>query len=160
MMRDFIQLNEDNILRIGIKDKNGNPTGKYLEFDLEDVELPLRLNQCESEHRNNLNYLKMQSIAIDKRQDVKGKYLLTKNEKDKLLLLKDFYKKEIKALDLFLGEGGTDKLLNGRKPYYSMYDDISKMLEPVMPMLNLKADDIMNKIKAKYSNNKEEDVLE
>ena len=64
------------------------------------------------------------------------------------------------ALDLFLGEGGTKKLLNGRKPYYSMYDDISEMLEPILPKLKLSADSIVEKIKEKYSNTKENDVLE
>ena len=64
------------------------------------------------------------------------------------------------ALDLFLGEGGTKKLLNGRKPYYSMYDDISEILEPILPKLKLSADSIVKKIKEKYSNTKENDVLE
>ncbi len=67
----------------------------------------------------------------------------------------------MEALDLFLGQNGTNKLLNGRKPYYSMYEDISEILEPIMPKLKLRADDIVNKIKEKYSNNAtEKNVLE
>ncbi len=53
-MADFIQLKKDNIFRIGIKDIEGNDTGEHLEFDLEDIELPLRLNECEAKHRKNL----------------------------------------------------------------------------------------------------------
>ena len=160
-MADFIQLKKDNILRIGIKDIKGNDTGEHLEFDLEDIELPLRLNECEARHRKNLEFLKSQFIIIDNKEDKKGKFILSWKEEEKLKILKEFYKREMEALDLFLGQNGTNKLLNGRKPYYSMYEDINDMLEPILPKLKLKADDIANKIKEKYSNNSsEKNVLE
>ena len=50
-MTDVIQLKKDNILRIGIKDSNGVDTGVHLEFDLEDIELHLRLNLCDVQHK-------------------------------------------------------------------------------------------------------------
>ena len=71
-----------------------------------------------------------------------------------------FYLKDIKALELFLGEGMVSKLLNGRNPYYSMYDDISEMLEPIMPKLKINAENIVAKVKEKYGNKKDSDVLE
>lgn len=161
MKNDFIQLKKDNILRIGIKDTKGNDTGEHLEFDMEDIELPLRLNECEAKHRKNLEFLKSQFVIIDKKEDKKGKFILTWKEEEKLKVLQEFYNREMEALDLFLGENGTKKLLNGRKPYYSMYEDISEMLEPILPKLKLKADDIANKIKEKYSNKAtEKNVLE
>ena len=159
-MDDFIQLKKDNILRIGIKDSEGKDTKEHLEFDLEDIELPLKLSECEFKHKKNIEYLKNQMIIIDKKQDKKGKYILSSYEKEKILVIKEFYQREIKALDLFLGEGGTNKILNGRKPYYSMYDDISKIIEPILPKLQIKAQDIAKKIKEKYSNKKEENTLE
>ena len=160
-MADFIQLKKDNILRIGIKDIEGNDTGKHLEFDLEDIELPLRLNECDAKHRKNLEYLRNQFVIIDKKEDKKGKFILSWKEEEKLKVLQEFYKREMEALDLFLGENGTKKLLNGRKPYYSMYEDINDMLVPILPKLKLKADDIANKIKEKYSNKAtEKNVLE
>lgn len=94
-MEDFIQLKEDNILRIGIKDKEGNPTGEHLEFDMEDIELPLKLNKCEADHRKNVMYVRNQFIVIDKRQDKKGKYLLSFNEEEKIKTLQEFYKREM-----------------------------------------------------------------
>ena len=157
---ETIKLKKDNILRFGIVTDTGEDTGEYLQFDLEDIELPLKINQCDFEHRRNLQWLQHQFIIIDKKQDKKGKYLLSANEETKLKTLKEFYKKEMEALDLFLGKEGTKKLLNGRNPYYSMYDDISEMLEPVMPKLSQTADDIKDKIKAKYSKKKEDNVLE
>ena len=160
-MVDVIQLKKDSILRIGIKDANGVDTGEHLEFDLEDIELPLRLNECEAKHRKNLEYLRNQFVIIDKKEDKKGKFILSWKEEEKLKVLQEFYKREMEALDLFLGENGTSKLLNGRKPYYSMYEDINDMLKPILPKLKLKADDIANKIKEKYSNKAtEKNVLE
>lgn len=160
-MTDFIQLKKDNILRIGIKDTKGNDTGEHLEFDMEDIELPLRLNECEAKHRKNLEFLKSQFVIIDKKEDKKGKFILSWKEEEKLKVLQEFYKREMEALDLFLGQNGTNKLLNGRKPYYSMYEDINDMLVPILPKLKLKADDIANKIKEKYSNKAtEKNVLE
>lgn len=160
-MADFIQLKKDNILRIGIKDIDGNDTGEHLEFDMEDINLALRLNECDEKHRKNLEFLRNQFIIIDKKEDKKGKKILSWKEEEKLKVLQEFYKREMEALDLFLGENGTKKLLNGRNPYYSMYEDINDMLKPILPKLKLRADDIAKKIKDKYSNvnNQEKNVL-
>ena len=158
---NFIQLKKDSILRIGIKDSNGNDTGEHLEFDMEDINLALRLNECDEKHRKNLEFLRNQFIIIDKKEDKKGKKILSWKEEEKLKVLQEFYKREMEALDLFLGENGTKKLLNGRNPYYSMYEDINEILVPILPKLKLRADDIAKKIKDKYSNvnNQEKNVL-
>lgn len=158
---NFIQLKKDSILRIGIKDSDGNDTGEHLEFDMEDINLALRLNECDEKHRKNLEFLRNQFIIIDKKEDKKGKKILSWKEEEKLKVLQEFYKREMEALDLFLGENGTKKLLNGRNPYYSMYEDINDMLKPILPKLKLRADDIAKKIKDKYSNvnNQEKNVL-
>ena len=158
-MENFIQLKKDNILKIGIKTSDGVDTGEHLEFDMEDIELPLRLNQSELEHKKNLQNLKMQIMVIDKKQDKKGKQMLSWKEEEKIKAYRDFYKKEMKALDLFLGEGGTLKLLNGRKPYYSMYEDIGEIIEPIMPLIKQRTDNIISNIKEKYAN-KQSDVIE
>lgn len=157
---NFIQLKKDNILKIGIKTFDGIATGEYLEFDLEDIDLALRLNECEKRHRNNIKNLKYQYIIIDKKQDKKGKNLVSWKEEEKLKALKKFYEEEEKALDLFLGKNGTKKILNGRKPYYSMYEDISEILEPILPKLKIRVVDITAKIEEKYSKiNNESNVL-
>lgn len=158
-MENFIQLKKDNILRIGIKTADGKDTGEHLEFDMEDIELPLRLNQSGVEHKKNLQQLKMQVQIIEKQQDKKGKQMLSWKEEEKIKAYKDFYNKEMKALDLFLGEGGTLKLLNGRKPYYSMYEDIGEIIEPIMPLIKQRTDNIISNIKEKYAN-KQSDVIE
>lgn len=156
----IIQLKKDNILRIGIRDSEGNDTGEHLEFDMEDIELPLKLNQCEAEHRKNLQYLQSQNIILDKKEDKKGKFLLSWKEEEKIKLMKEFYKREMGALDLFLGKDGTKKLLNGRNPYYTMYEDIAEIIQPILPLLKQKTEDITTMIKNKYSQSKEKGVLE
>ena len=157
----FIQLKKDNVIRIGIKDSEGNDTGKCLTFDLEDITLPLRLNDCEDMHHKNIIDLRDRFIIIDKKEDIKGKKILSKKEEQKLKALNDYYKNEMKALDMFIGEGKTQMLLDlmGRNPYYSMYDDISEMLNPILPKLKMNADSIKKQIMTKYGKNNDSEVL-
>lgn len=159
MEDNIIQLKKDNIFRVDIVDAEGNKTGEQLEFDLEDLELPFKLQECEQRHNRNIEDIKAKIMIIDKKQDHKGKKLLSKNEEEKLKVINEFYKKEAEALDLFLGENGTKKLLNGRKPYIGMFNDISESLEPVLKKLKIREDNILDKIRKKYSK-KEEDVIE
>ena len=53
-------------------------------------------------------------------------------------------------MDLFLGEGGTKKYLNGRNPYFEMFDDISEAIEPYMGKLDLTLNNMTERIKNKY----------
>lgn len=157
----FIQLKKDNVIRIGIKDSEGNDTGKYLSFDLEDITLPLKLSDCEEMHRKNIIYLRDTFIIIDKKEDHKGKKILSWKEEEKIKALNLYYKKEMQALDLFIGEGKTQMILDlmGRNPYYSMYDDISEILNPILPKLKMNADSIKKQIMTKYGKNNDSGVL-
>lgn len=157
---DKIRLKEDNIVRIAIETAEGVDTGEVLEFDLEDISLPLRYQECIQKHKENLLYLQNIYGVIDKRPDKQGKKLLSANEEAKIRELQKFVNKEMQALDLFLGENGTKKLLNGRKPYFSMFDDIKEILTPVLPILDKSASEIDKKIKEKYKDTEENGVLE
>ena len=159
MTDNVIKLKKKNTLSFEIVDENGNKIGEKIEFDLEDIELPLKYQECLERHEKNRQSLQMQFVAIDKKDDHKGKKLLSKNEEDKYEVLKEYFRREMDALDLFLGKDGCKKLLNGRAPYYSMFDDINEVIEPILPKLQLHADDIINKIKQKYSK-KEDNVIE
>lgn len=149
---EYIQLKKDDILRVGIKDAEGNDTGEHLEFDLEDIELPIRIEEATQKHKKNIETLKKQMIVLEKSNK--------NTDLEQLKLMKDFFIKEEKTLDLFLGKGGTKKMLNGRKYYYTMFDDIIEMLEPIFPLIEERAEKIADKIKDKYGDVKEEDVLE
>lgn len=134
---EYIKIKEKkDIFKLGLVDEDGNiikdENGKEvcLEFDLGDIELPLKYNKCVNSIENARKELKAQFIIIDKKQDHKGKKLLSANEEAKAKALKLFYKKMEEAMDLFLGQGGTRKYLNGRNPYWEMFDDISEAIEP------------------------------
>lgn len=151
-MDNHIEAVDNNVLRFAIT-QDGKETGEYLEFDLEDIELAFRLDESYKLHNENVADIQRRLQVINNRQDEKGSGILTKNQEEEVKAINDFYKKEEKALDLFLGEGATRKLLNGRKPYLTMFDDISKRIQPILPKLKLESTNIMEKIKSKYSNN-------
>lgn len=156
-----IRLKENNVLKFGIKDAEGKDTGNYLEFDLEDIELPLRYQELVEEDKKNRAYLKNQFTIIDKRQDHKGKKLLSANEEEKIKVLNVFYKKQEQIYDMFLGEGGVKKILNGRRLGLSTFDEIDEIIEKyIAPKLKVNADNIKKKITEKYSKGKEEGLID
>lgn len=160
MKDNFIQLNKDNILRLAIVDSEGNSTGNFLEFDVEDIELPLKYQELVEEDKKNADHLKNQLLIIDKKEDVKGKKLLSKNEEDKIRALNDFFKKEAQIYNMFLGENGVEKLLNGRKLGWTSLKEIDEIIEKqIMPYLNISVDNITKKIKEKYGKATNEDEV-
>ena len=151
MTDNIIKLNENDILRFKIETSDGKDTGEYLEFDLEDIELPLRYQQLLEDHKKNLGRLKNQMIIIDRRQDVKGKKLLSKNEEDKIKAMQELYKEETKIFNMFLGENGVQKLLNGRKIGWTTFDEINDIIgKQIAPYMHTTMDDITEKVKKKY----------
>lgn len=162
---DYIKIKKSkDILRLGIldeddnivKDENGNEV--FIEFDLADIDLPLKYNRCVNAIETARGELKRQFIIIDKKQDHKGKQLLSANEEAKAKAMKQFFNKMEEAMDLFLGAGGTRKYLNGRNPYWEMFDDISEAIAPFQEKMKLTITDMTNKIKNKYKV-EESDVL-
>ena len=161
MKENFIQLNRDNILRLGIRTADGEDTGNYLEFDLEDIELPLRLQSLTEEDKKNRQNLRNQIAIIDKRQDVKGKKIMSKNEEDRIKAMNDFFNKEVEVYNMFLGENGVNKLLNGRKLGWTSLQEIDEIInKQIAPYIEKNMTDITNKIKEKYSTTEETEVLE
>lgn len=161
MTDNFIQLGKSDVLRLGIRTEEGKDTGEYLEFDLGDIELPLRYQELIEKDKKNKEYLRNQMLIIDKRQDVKGKKLLTKNEEDKIKALNDFFIKEIEVYNMFLGARGVEKLLNGRKFTWTTLQEIDEIIEKqIAPHLDVNMKTITDKVKEKYSQavKKSEDI--
>ena len=162
MTDNSIQFKRENVLKLKLKNEMGEDTGEYLEFDLEDIELPLRYQQALEEHKKNYNSLKNQLLIISKKEDHTGKKFLSSNQEASLIALSEFYKKEIKIMDLFLGEGKTEMILEKvmrRKPYLTMFNDIMESIEEVSDLFNEGYNSIEDKIKEKYSK-VEDNVLE
>jgi len=151
MKENYIQLKKSDVLRLGIRDEEGKDTGEFLEFNLEDIELPLRYQELLEKDKKNKENLRNQMVIIDKREDVKGKKLLSKNEEDKIKAVNDFFKKEIEVYNMFLGENGVQKLLNGRKFGWTTLQEIDDIIDKqIAPYLDTNMESITNKIKEKY----------
>ena len=171
-MTDNITLKQDDIYRVfiytqEIKDNQGNviieskPTGEYLEFDLEDIELPFKYQDALEKLKKSRQNLKNQFVIIDKKQDHKGKKLMSSNEEEKLKALNNFYKEQVEIYNIFLGENGVQKLLNGRKLRWTTLTEIDELIEKqIAPKLNITIDSITKKIQSKYNIKKEDNVLE
>ena len=74
-MDNYIKLKEKkDVFKLGIIDEDGNivkdANGKEvcLEFDLADIKLPLRYNQCVNDIKRAKINLKSQMVIIDKKQ--------------------------------------------------------------------------------------------
>ena len=151
MTDNFIQLNKSDVLRLKIRTDEGKETGEYLEFDLEDIELLLRYQELIEKDKKNKEYLKNQCLIIDKREDVKGKKLLSKNEEDKLRAINEFFVKEVQVYNMFLGARGVEKLLNGRKFTWTTLQEIDEIIEKqILPYLDVNMEHITDKVKEKY----------
>lgn len=159
----FIQLEKSDELVLKIRTSDGTPTGESIVIDLEDIELPLKYQSLIIEDKKNKKWLRDEMIIIDKRQDVKGKNLLSKNEEDKIKALNDFFNKEVEIYNMFLGENGVQKLLNGRKLGWASLKGIDKLIEKqILPYLDISMTNITKKVQEKYSEavDKEIEVLE
>jgi len=162
MMDNTIKLNDSEVLTLKIMTKDGKETGEVLTFNLEDIELPLRYQELIEQHKKNISNINNQLLIISKREDVKGKKLLSKNQEDEIRAINDFFKKEVEVYNMFLGENGVEKLLNGRKIGWTTLEEIDEIIsKQIAPYIQVDMNRITDKIKAKYSkmqDNKEEEV--
>ena len=152
MTDNIIKLNKDSVFRLGIQTSEGKDTGEYLEFQLDDIEIPLKYQELIEKDKKNKEHLRNQMLIIDKREDIKGKKLLSKNEEDKIKALNDFFIKEIEVYNMFLGPRGVEKLLNGRKFTWTTLQEIDEIIEKqIAPHLDISMKNITDKVKEKYS---------
>ena len=151
-MENVVKLNKDSVLRLKIQTNEGIDTGEYLEFNLEDIELPLIYQDLVEKDKKNKEYLKNELMLIEKREDVKGKKLLSKNQEDEIKAFQKFFNKEKEIYNMFLGERGVEKLLNGRKLSWTSLQEIDEIIEKqIAPYLEKNMTSIQDKIKEKYS---------
>ena len=159
---ESIQLKQDNLFKIGIKNAEGEDTGEIITIDLEDIKLPLKCQESEKMIKDNNRWLQAQRIMIEKRPDKKGKKLLSANEEALLKLVNEYYEKQTKAYELVLGEGAIKKILCGREMYITFFSDLEEQMKKLKSKLNQNAVDIKEKIKSiteKYGQ-KDNDVME
>lgn len=153
---EYLKTTKKDIYRLGILDENGVPkkdeNGKesFIEFDLADIQLPIKYNDCVEKIKLAQKKLRNKLIIIDKKQDHKGKKLLSSNQEAKIKALSEYYDDMEEAIDLFIGPGGTKKIF-GERRYWEMYEDFSEMIKPFLPNIKLNIDSMADRIKKKYS---------
>ena len=160
-----IVVNEDDSLILEIYDKKGNKTGECLQFDLGDIDLPLRYQELIEKDKKNRETLRNAILVIEKRQDVPGKNYLSKNQEDSVRAVVDFFKKEVEIYNMFLGENGVQKLLNGRKLKWDTLEEIDHIInEQIRPYIEEDIKKVKEKVinvYGKYQNKGDEiEVLE
>lgn len=165
MTDNFIQLKKGNTLRLGIKDYEGNVLEGVLEFDFEDTGVLLRYQEMMERIKKDKKWLNNQYLIINKRQDVKGKKFLTKNEEDELKAEQEFFKRIAEDYNLFLGDNGVQKLLNGRRLGWLTLIEIDEIIKTqIEPHLKEYEKRVLENIKKKYvlsdNDNKEIEVLD
>lgn len=163
---EYIKIdNKRDILKIGLQDMEGNNildkdgNQAYWEFDVADIEIPLKIARAEEQYYKDTKETKAKLIAVDKKQDSISKAGLSKNEVEKVKLVKEYMKKQVTILETIIGKDGVDKFLNGRDYYIEMFDDIMSALEQILPMIEKKRGSIEDRIKKKYGVT-EENILE
>lgn len=141
-----------NVLKLSIYTKDGKDTGEKLIFNLKDIELLDRLQKMWDEQKKNQSWIKNQLAIIEKKQDFKKKgQLMSNNERMQYDAIRTFYKKQKDIYDMFLGEGGVDKLLYGRPLEWETIIEIEKIIsEQIAPKIDITMDNITNEIKNKY----------
>lgn len=153
MTDNIIQIKNDKIRRLKIVDIDGKDTGDFLEFQVDDIELPLRYQEIQEQIRKNQLWIKNQCMIISKRPDIKGKKLMSKNEEDTIKAINEFYKKQEQVYNMFLGKDGVKKLLCGRKLTWETFDEIDEIIDKqILPYLNQDAQSLVDRITKKYGN--------
>lgn len=160
-----IVLSEDQTLILEIYDAKGNKTGEHLEFDMGDIELPLRYQELIESDKKNRETLRNKMLVLEKKPDAPGKNFMTKNEEEQVHALVDFFKKEVEIYNLFLGENGVQKLLNGRKLRWETLEEIDKIIEEqIRPYIEVDTKRVVDEIKKVYgkreNTNNEIEVLD
>lgn len=153
---DYITLEKGSVQRFGIKDAQGNDTGEYIEIDPEDIDFSFRANDCQIKHQNNVDELSKRIEEIEATCNKEGEFP-TERDIARREACKTFLEKEEQAIDEFIGEGTTKKLLNGRKPYILMFNDIVEMLSQIAPALKDTSKKLRENVREKYKKNKEQD---
>lgn len=151
----------EDILRLYIKDEEGNDTGNYLEFDLLNPNYLLDYQRLIEEDKKNRMWFNSEINRINKMQDKKGKKLYSYKEEEMLKTYAEFNKKTKEVYNMFLGANGIEKLLNGRAISLNTLKEIDRIIEEVIaPELELNAKELREKIMEKYSSKKSSDVIE
>lgn len=152
-------MNRLNLKRSDIYEIEVNDKGDTIQFSIEDISLPFRLQTAYDKANAAMRKLKSTEVIISKRKDTKEKdRLFSKNEEAIAKAREECYMEMREAMDFFIGEGGCQKVF-GDQNYISMFDDLMDALNEKqedglshLEHLKLSAEDTKEKIIKKYGN--------
>lgn len=152
MKENIIQLKESDVIKLKIRTNEGVETGDFLSFNLGSIDWMDKLNEMKEKDKKNKNKLKEKLHIIEKRKDVNNKKSLNKYQLERAEILKEFLIEEEKVYNIFLGENGVKKLLNGEELTWYSLIDIDEIIEKqIYPYLKKSAEKLEEKIKKKYA---------
>ena len=134
-----------------------NEQGDTISFNIEDPELPLKLDRAMEKINHIQQVFKEKEVILQKQKDEKRDSLLSKNEKAQAELASQMFNEMRDAVDQFLGVNACHKIF-GTTNYISMFDDLFEQLQPHFEKMNLNAKKFAESIQTKYQH-EDEDVI-
>lgn len=145
------------IKRTGLYEIEVNDNGDVITFDMEDVDLPFRLQRAYDGARQAQETLRKKLVVIGKKEDHKKPGdLFSTNEIAASKARSEAFSAMRAAMDEFLGSGGCDKVF-GKTNYITMFDDLFEALSAPgadgkshLDRLKINAEGIKERIARKY----------
>lgn len=137
---DKIRVGKEDVYTIEVNDK-----GECIEFDLLDIELPIRcMNAGKSIEKENKIY-NNKLIALEKQFKDNPKELMYKKlETDRI-----YCKKMREVFDKWLGEGASQKIF-GDKNRIGMFEEFYTQLMPYLDKMEIDINKIKDKLISRY----------
>lgn len=144
---ESIRIKSESLYEIEVNDN-----GDVITFDLDDIELPLKIDKCIRKLKNLALEITKKEKEIHNRPDFKENEddLMTVNERELAEIVYDTYVKSRAIMDELLGDGACQKIF-GNANYSTMFDDLLEALEPHFTKMKAKQENVKDRIKAKYS---------
>ena len=134
----------------GIKRIQVNENGDYIELDLMDIELPLKVMSTEKELVRQHSIYNNRCKAIEKQYKDNENLKLTNLNKAEI----DYSNKCREILDALLGKDACLKIF-GKTNRYGMFDDYFEQLYPVLENIVIDINAIKDKLVSKYKVDKD-----
>ena len=134
----------------GIKRIQVNENGEYIEIDLMDIELPMKVMNTHNELIRQNNIYKNRCKALKKQYKDNNNLLMVNLNKAEI----DYSNKCREVLDGLLGENACLKIF-GETNRYGMFDDYFEQLYPIFENLVIDIEAIKEKLAKKYKVDKD-----
>lgn len=136
-----LRINKDDTYKIEVND-----AGEYIEFDLLDIELPMKCLNASKALKKETNFHKKRLSALSKKfQNNQELFFIEKNKADI-----EFCQKMRDVFDSFLGESACKKIF-GDTNRVGMFDELFEQLIPHFEKMQINIEKIKDKLLEKYS---------